>query len=259
MRLGMVTYNMGKDMTCEQLITLCKESGLEGVELRTTHAHGVEVTLSQEERKRVRELFESSGVVVAGLGSAFEYHAKDPAVVKENIAGSCDYAKLAADLGCKGIKVRPNGLRDDVSVEDTCEQIGLALREVGKCAGDLGVEVRVECHGKETSNPRLMRMIMDHANHPMVTICWNSNGVDMDENGSIAASFDLLKDKITHCHITDIGVYQYPWQDLFTRLKSIDYNGWCLAEIPFNEQPDRFMKYYRTLFDLYTGNYKYPR
>ena len=49
MQLGMVTYNMGKDMTSEQLIAFCKETGLAGVELRTTHAHGVEVTLSQSQ------------------------------------------------------------------------------------------------------------------------------------------------------------------------------------------------------------------
>lgn len=259
MRLGMVTYNMGKDMSCEQLIALCKETGLEGVELRTTHAHGVEVTLSDDERKRVRALFEDAGVVIAGLGSAFEYHSADPAVVRENIEGSCEYAKLAADLGCKGIKVRPNGLREDVSVEATIEQIGLALREVGERTEDLGVEIRVECHGKDTSDPRLMRMMMDHANHPLVTICWNSNSVDMDENGSIARSFALLKNKITHVHITDIGVYQYPWQDLFDRLKAMNYDGWCLAEIQYNEQPERFMKYYRTLYDLYTGNYRFPQ
>lgn len=259
MRLGMVTYNMGKDMNCQELIDFCKETGIEGVELRTTHAHGVEVTLSADERKRVRELFEDSGVVINGLGSAFEFHSPDPAVVKENIAGSCEYAKLAADIGCKGIKVRPNGLRDDVSVEHTCEQIGKALTEVGKCGEDLGVDIRVECHGKGSSEPRNMRMIMDHAQSPAVVVNWNSNPVDMDENGSIDASFNLLKDRIAHVHITDIGIYQYPWQDLFNRLKAINYTGWCNAEIQYNEDPVRFMKYYRTLFDLYTNNYKFPQ
>jgi sugar phosphate isomerase/epimerase len=258
MRLGMVTYNMGKDMSREQLIALCHETGLEGLELRTTHAHGVEVTLSKEERHAVREQFAEAGVAIACLGSAFEYHAADPAVVRENVDGSCEYAQLAADLGCKGIKVRPNGLREDISVEATCEQIGVALRDVGNCAGDLGVQVHVEVHGRGTSDPRAMRMIMDHANHPAVSVCWNSNATDMDADQSIQWSFDLLKDKITHVHITDIGVYQYPWQDLFDNLKQMGYQGWCMAEIQYNPEPERFMKYYRTLFDLYTGNYQFP-
>jgi sugar phosphate isomerase/epimerase len=81
----------------------------------------------------------------------------------------------------------------------------------------------------------------------------------MDDNGSIDWSFELLKDKIDYCHITDIGVYQYPWQDLFTKLQGIGYDGWCMAEISPNDDPERFMKYYRTVFDLYTGNYRWPR
>jgi hypothetical protein len=80
----------------------------------------------------------------------------------------------------------------------------------------------------------------------------------MDANGSIQANFDLLKDKIGQVHITEIGVYQYPWQQLFDNLKAMNFAGYCLAEIAFNPEPERFMKYYKTLFDLYTGNWKYP-
>jgi hypothetical protein len=81
----------------------------------------------------------------------------------------------------------------------------------------------------------------------------------MDESGSIDASFDLLKHKIALVHATDIGIYQYPWQDLFDKLKAMDYQGFVLGELQYNEQPERFMKYYRTLFDLYTGSYSWPR
>jgi len=56
-RLGMVTYNMGKDMTLDELFAFCEETGLEGVELRTTHKHGVEVELSAAERATVKERF----------------------------------------------------------------------------------------------------------------------------------------------------------------------------------------------------------
>jgi len=97
------------------------------------------------------------------------------------------------------------------------------------------------------------------ADHDNVVVNWNSNSVDMDENGSIDWSFDLLKHKIEYCHITDIGVYQYPWQDLFDKLEGIGYDGYSMAEIQPNDQPERFMKYYRTLFDLYTGKYTWPR
>ena len=259
MKLGMVTYNMGKDMDCPTLIKFCKETGLEGVELRTTHAHKVELDLDKTQRNEVKKMFADAGIEIAGLGTACEFHSKDPAEVKKNIEESIAWAQLAADVGSPGIKVRPNGLRSDVPADQTLEQIGVALRQVATFAEGIGVQVRLEVHGKETSNPPNIRKIMDVANHPNTLVCWNSNSGDQDTSGSIQASFDLLKDKIALVHITDIGIYQYPWQQLFDNLKAINYPGYCLAEIAYNPEPDRFMKYYRTLFDLYTGNYKYPR
>ncbi len=62
MHLGMVTYNMGKDMDLPALISFCQETGLEGVELRTTHKHGVELELTPQQRADVRKRFEDSPI-----------------------------------------------------------------------------------------------------------------------------------------------------------------------------------------------------
>lgn len=258
-KLGMVTYNMGKDMTLDALLKFCQETGLEGVELRTTHKHGVEVTLSAAERAEVRAKFKDSAVALAGLGSTFEFHAKDPAEVRKNIDGAKEYAQLAADVGAPGIKLRPNGIFADEPIAQTCERIGKAWHEVAEHAAGLGVQTRMEVHGKGSSEPKNIRTMIDAANHPNALVCWNSNPGDQDANGSIRDNFALLKDRIAEVHINDIGVYQYPWQELFDLLTEADYKGFCLAEIGFNPEPERFMKHYRTLFDLYTGQYRYPR
>jgi len=259
MKLGLVTYLMGAEMELPELFAFCEETGLEAVELRSTHAHGVELDTPQERRTEVKRMFADSPVVLAQYGTACEYDSPDPDELKKNIEDTYAYADLAADIGAPGIKVRPNRLHEDVPEEQTIEQIGNALRQVGTYAEGIGVAIRVECHGRGTSHPRVMRKIMDAADHDNVVVNWNSNSVDMDENGSIDWSFDLLKHKIEYCHITDIGVYQYPWQDLFDKLEGIGYDGYSMAEIQPNDQPERFMKYYRTLFDLYTGKYTWPR
>jgi sugar phosphate isomerase/epimerase len=62
MKLGLVTYNMAKDWDLPTLIEKCRSTGFEAVELRTTHAHGVEPSLSAAERQAVRRQFEGSGV-----------------------------------------------------------------------------------------------------------------------------------------------------------------------------------------------------
>ncbi|MGI6139900.1 MAG: sugar phosphate isomerase/epimerase family protein [Candidatus Hydrogenedentales bacterium] len=259
LKLGMVTYNMGKDMSVDELIALCQATGLEGVELRTTHAHGVEVSLSSAQRLEVRKKFEDADIVIAGLGSAFEYHAKDADEVEKNVRDSIAYAKLAADVGSPGIKVRPNGIPKGEDPEITLERIGKAWGRVAAAAADVGVEVRMEVHGPEqTRDLANIEKMLGYANHANARVCWNSNSSDMDNTGSIRANFERVKDAISEVHITDIGVYQYPWQELFTLLQEIGYTGFCLAEISENPEPVRFMRYYKTLFDLYTGAYRYP-
>jgi len=251
-KLGLVTYNLAKDWDVATIIERCAKNGFEGVELRTTHAHGVEVTLSATERREVRGKFEQSAVALAGLGSAFEYHDPDPAEVRRNIEGTKDYAKLAADVGAPGIKVRPNGFPDDPKItrEQTIRQIGESLAECGEFAQSYGVEVRLEVHGHRTSDPAVIRAIVDAAAHPNVFVCWNSNSQEA-VNGSIETNFELLQDRIRLVHMRDLYVGDYPWRELFLRLRGIGYQGFCLAEIPASPEPDRIMGYYRALFDAY--------
>jgi sugar phosphate isomerase/epimerase len=250
MKLGIVTYNIAKDWDLPTILKVCETVGLEGVELRTTHAHGVEVTLSAAERREVKKMFDDSPVELAGLGSAFEYHSPDPDELKRNIEGTKEYVKLAADVGAPGVKVRPNNLPDGVPVEKTLEQIGLALREVGQFAADYGVQIRLEVHGRGTSHVPYIRRIIDVADHDNVYVCWNSNHADIAEGGSIKPNFDLVKHKIGLVHINEL-YSDYPWKELFGLLNGSGYQGFTLAEIPGCpgvEDSIRLLRYYRTLW-----------
>ncbi len=250
LKLGTVTYNLAKEWSLDDIFKNLEETGFEGVELRTTHAHAVEIDLTAAQRAEVKKRFEDSPIELVQMGSAFEYHSPDPAVVKKNIEGTKVYAQLAHDVGASGIKVRPNGLPDEVPVEKTLEQIGKALHECGKVGEDLGVEMRVECHGRGTSRIPNMKKIMDYADQPFVVVNWNSNQVD-NEDGGFQKNFDLLKDKIRHVHIVDLYREDYPWRDLFRNLNEMHYDGYCFAEIKGTCDPIRLMRYYRALFLAY--------
>lgn len=254
MKLGLVTYNLAKDWDVATIIAMCEKTGFEGVELRTSHAHGVEATLSAAQRAEVRKRFADSPVALAGLGSAFEYDAVDPAIVRQNIEGTKEYVKLAADVGAPGVKVRPNRLheKEGVAKEKTLEQIGLALRECGAFAADYGVEVRLEVHGHDTCLLPNIRAILDAAGHPNVFACWNSNPQDCDERGSIDASYALVRDRIGLVHINELADARYPWRRLFALLGADGYEGFTLAEIGQpSPEPERFMRYYRALWLAY--------
>ena len=193
-QLGIVTYNIAKDWDLPTILSRLGKLDYEGVELRTTHAHKVEVNLSKTERDDVRMRFEDSPVQLAGLGSAFEYHSPDAAVVRKNIDGTKEYVRLAHDVGAPGVKVRPNGAPKGGNLDATLRQIGAALHEIGDDAADFGVAIRVEVHGSVTSELSNFAKIMEYANHPNVYTCWNSNPSDV-KAGSIKENFALVAAK----------------------------------------------------------------
>src|SRR5437870_1171709 len=65
-RLGLVTYMVGAQWDVPTLVAVCKKVGVSPVELRTGHKHGVEPSLSKEQRREVRKRFEDAGVQVWG-------------------------------------------------------------------------------------------------------------------------------------------------------------------------------------------------
>jgi len=252
LRLGTVTYNFAKDWDIKTIIENLTKTKYEAVELRTTHAHKVEVDLTPAQRREVKKRFEDSPIELHSLGSAFEYHSDDPKEVRRNIEGTKEYTILARDVGAIGVKVRPNGLmtKKGIPEEQTLEQIGKSLRECGEFAKDYGIKIRVECHGRETSRIPRMKKIMDYADHDNALICWNCNPADLLDDG-FDTNFDLLKSKIDLVHMHELSNLNYPFRKLFKRLKESGYTGYCLAEAASSPDIIRIMEYYRALFLAY--------
>ena len=251
MHLGMVTYNLGEKWDLETLIKNCEAAHFEGVELRTTHPHKVEVTLSKAERAEVKKRFENSKVQLMGLGSAFEFHSPDPDKLRQQLDATKEYIVLAQDVGAGGVKVRPNDLPKAVTVEKTLEQIGRSLHELGDFARDNGQVIRLEVHGNGTAQVPHIKTILDVADHKSVGACWNSNQSDLQ--GGWDKNFDLLKDRIFSVHMRDLYLEEYPWRKLLTRLNEVHFTGFCLAEISASTDPVRVMRYYRSLWLAYQG------
>lgn len=247
MPLGTVTYNLARSWDIDTIIKNCKETGFTGVELRTTHAHGVEISLPDDKRLEVRQKFADSPVKLVGLGTTCEYHAADPAVVKKNIEETKAWFKLAKDVGAGGVKVRPNGLVQGVPEDKTLEQIGVALKECAAFGADYGIPLRLEIHGRETARFPRIKKIMQHAEHPNFFLCWNCNEQDL-QDGGIKVNFEMVKNRIGLVHLKDL-YDDYPWREFFQMLRGINYQGYCLAEIPETSDPIRLMKYYRALFE----------
>ena len=243
-KLGLVTYQLGQSWDIDTIIKNCEATRFEG--------------------SRVR---------LVSLGSTCEYESPEPSVVKRNIEETRGFCELAHDLGCMGVKVRPNGFPPGSDHAKVLEQIGQALHQCGDIARDHGVEIWLEVHGEETERPPNIHRIMEVCNHPSVGICWNSNDNDIVD-GSVKPSFELLQSWLRSCHINELwrtpspwvasdddqrakttsaGSPQwkklYPWGELFALFRSAGYDRYTFAEIPASCEPLRLMRYYRALWD----------
>jgi sugar phosphate isomerase/epimerase len=252
MQLGLVTYQWGATWDLPTLITNCEKTGFAGVELRTTHQHGVEPTLKDAERKEVAKRFADSQVELVGLGTVCEFHSGEPSTLKKNIEEAKSFIKLCHDVGGSGIKVRPNSLPAGVPAAKTIEQIGRSLDEIAAFGEGYGVEIRLEIHGRGTSEIPVIRKIMDVSKHPGSKLCWNCNGEDLAGDG-LARNFASVQNRLGTVHIHDL-ISSYPWRELFSLLKGATFQGWTLLEEgSATADPLRVMQYYRLLWESMTG------
>jgi sugar phosphate isomerase/epimerase len=230
MRFGLVTYLWGEDWDLPALLTNCEAAGLLGVELRTTHKHGVEPSLSKAERGEVQRRFADSPVEFVGPGSDEKFHWPQPERVRRAIDTTKEFLVLSHDLGGSGVKVKPDGFPAGVPRERTIEQIGRALNELGAFAKDLGQEVRLEVHGRGTQELPNIQAIMKVADHRNAVVCWNSNAEDLLEPG-LAHNFALVKDRFGQTlHVRELDQGDYPYGELIALLVAMDYRGWVLLE-----------------------------
>jgi len=250
MKLGIVTYNIAKDWDIATIIKNCTEAKFQGVELRTSHAHHVEVGLSKEQREEVKKRFQDSPVELMGLGSAFDYHTPDQTKLRADIASTKEYIILAHDVGAPGVKVRPNGLPSEVPKEKTLEQIGKSLREIAEFGAEHGIQIRLEVHGKDSSHVPNIKTMLDIADHKNAGACWNCNQTDLEGEG-FEHNFGLLKNKIFTVHMRDLYLDEYPFRKLLAGLNESGFSGYCLAEIPESKDPVRVLQYFRSLWLAY--------
>lgn len=250
MKFGLCTYLWGQDWDLPTILANCERSQVLGVELRTEHKHGVEPSLSRQQRQEVKKRFADSPVTFVGLGTNQCFDSPMADQVERSIEGAKAFLQLSHDCGGSGVKVKPNDFHRDVPHEKTIEQIGQSLKVLGRCAADLDQQVRLEVHGDCRELP-VIKQIMDVADHSSVRVCWNCNA-DMDLAGDgLEHNFNLVKARLgATTHVHELDGDRYPFQQLIDLLVRADYGGWILLEgyrVP--ENPTMALSEQRVMFE----------
>jgi sugar phosphate isomerase/epimerase len=246
-RLGSVTYNLFQNSDVETIIKTLEAVGFEAVELRTGHKHGVEPSLSAEERLRIRRRFESSKVRLLSYGTTCRFQSPDPEERKKQLEIAKQFVDLAHDTGALGIKLQPLGFPPGVPQETCIAYFGASMRELGDYGAGKKVEIWMEVHGQGTQNPPVAAALLKAAGHENVGACWNCNPPDV-KNGSVKESFALLGHWIRNVHLHELSDETYPFRELFALLQQSGYNRYTLAEVAESKEPERYMRNFKTLW-----------
>jgi sugar phosphate isomerase/epimerase len=250
-QLGCVTYNLLQGMDLESVIQILEKTGIAAVELRTGHKHNVEPSIGAEERARVRERFRKSKVRLLSFGTTCEFQSPDLSVRRGQVELAKSFVDLAHDTGALGVKVRPNGLPNGVAYETTIRNVAGGLHEVAEYGASKGIEIWMEVHGRGTMEPKTAAEILHMADHRNVGACWNSNPTDV-KDGSVKQSFELLQPFLRSAHINDL-YNEYPWREFFHLLRDSGYQRYTLAEVAESKEPQRFLQYYKALWQQLTA------
>ena len=229
MRFGLVTYLWAKDWDLPTLISNCQKAEVFGVELRTTHKHGVESSLTAGQRRDVKKRFADSGITLVCVGSDERFDNPNGDVLSRSIETTKKFIKLSHDVGSSGVKVKPDKFHENVPHQKTIEQIGKSLNVVGDFAADYGQQVRLEVHNECGKLP-IIKAIMNIADHPNVAICWNCNQDDLEGKG-LEYNFNLVKNRLgPTIHIHSLKSTPYPYRQLIGLLAKMNYKGWLELE-----------------------------
>ena len=250
MKLGLLTYNMARHWDLPTLLAKAREIGFEAVELRTDsdHAHGVEVTLGEDERAKVKEQAAAAGVEICGLSSGCKYDSLDEGELGQNVEHTKALVQLCADVGAPGLKVFGNNFHEGVSKDTTMCQVAEALEECARFAQPLDVEIRFEMHGDFDPWKYCVRVV-ELAGEPNVSLIYNCDRRDVAD-GSIAQVWRHVAPYVGHVHLHDL-TDEFPYRELFRLLKEAGYEGHTSAELPDSSDPERLLHYYRAVWEAY--------
>lgn len=231
LRIGLATYTWGKDWDIPTLIANGEKAGLLGVELRTCekYAHGVETTLSAEQRAEVKKRFADSPVKLVSIACSERFDWPEADKLKAATKAAKEHLQLSHDVGCDVVRVFPNSFHPKIPHEKTIEQIARAMDQLGAFADGLGQEVSLEAHGPVGELPN-MRAIMDRTQRRNIRVRLNCDARD-NLNKGFAANFDLVKAYLSRViHIHDLQDAKYPYQLMVELLIKAGWRGWALME-----------------------------
>jgi len=235
-----------------EVLEIAGRFGYDGIEPRSQaqHRHGIEIDISDAQRREIKKRFEDSGIDYACIATSIRYNFSDTGKLNENIELTKQFISLAADTGCRRIRVF-GGMPDieGRTAEEAIDIVGNALGKVKEAAEQYRVYICLETHDF-FSRADLAARAVRLANSSFVRVNWDimhpfTMGMKIEE------AFSQVKDLVAHCHVHDgtydrernvtlalMGKGEIPYKRAVQLLKGIKYDGYLSGEYIGAWKPD---------------------
>ena len=232
------------DWRLKQIVDCSVENGYKGFEIRGL-AGEMDLPKCPEFNKTnlpaSLRLIKDNDIKIINLGSSVNLHFAQEEKRKSNLDDAKRFIDLAEQLECPFVRVFPDDLPPDQSVEQTLDLIISGLITLGEYAKGSNVSILLESHGKVVYKDMLLK-IMAAANHPKVGLIWDFFNMWVVTKESPKEVFDTLGKYIKHVHIKDanlvdgkpayclIGQGVAPLREAMDSLKRSNYKGYYSFE-----------------------------
>lgn len=248
MKLSLLTYLLGKDMSLDELLEVCRSSRIPGVEFRAEagHQHGVELECSPQERAEIRGRCHEAHVAIACLATGCKFEYPEANKRQDEIDRARRYVDLAHEIGAPRIRVFGNAFpAEGITESEVVANVGAALHEIAAHGAERDVDVCLEMHGDFYRWEHTLKAVQI-ANHPRVGIVHNCDPREM-KFGPISNFYDPVKSHIRHVHLHDLE-NGYPYKSFLGMLKRDGYGGFLSLEAGASDDPKRLIAVYAELF-----------
>jgi sugar phosphate isomerase/epimerase len=244
-----------------EIIQAAKRHRYHGIDFRIDegHAHGVETTASNSFRADIRRRLEDANLESPCLATSMQLN------LTKSLEEAPARIELAADIGCKGIRVFCGPAPDDKATPEVISTVGARLRAMAEQSSQARVEIWLEAH--DTLHRGLdAAAAIRAADHPAVGIVYdNMHPYRMHE--PLDQTFQALAGLIRHTHMHDADADDrlhvatikpldqgaMPMNEMIQRLARSGYDGYLGGEWfddVYGATPDSSLASFRQQMDL---------